>query len=116
MPALWRNWAGDQRCAPELIMRPRTERELARIVAGASRVRAVGAGHSFSDIAATSGAVSATSGRNAKIELLASALRRLDPGEAPAHRTSWGQRLVRGARRETLFVAGVRPASSSARS
>jgi 16S rRNA (adenine(1408)-N(1))-methyltransferase len=42
--------------------------------------------------------------------------RRLDPGEAPAHRTSWGQRLVRGAGRETLFVAGVRPASSSASS
>src|SRR5689334_2976935 len=38
----------------------------------------------FSDIAATSAAVTATSGRNAKIELLADALRRLDPSEVPA--------------------------------
>ena len=37
----------------------------------------------FSDIAATSAAVTATSGRNAKIELLADALRRLDPDEVP---------------------------------
>jgi DNA ligase-1 len=35
----------------------------------------------FSDIAATSAAVSATAGRNAKIQLLADALRRLDPDE-----------------------------------
>ncbi|MFC7535038.1 ATP-dependent DNA ligase [Actinoplanes sp. GCM10030250] len=38
----------------------------------------------FLDIAATSAAVSATSGRKAKIELLAGALRRLEPGEIPA--------------------------------
>ena len=37
----------------------------------------------FSDIAATSAAVSATAGRNVKIELLANALRRLDPDEVP---------------------------------
>ena len=35
----------------------------------------------FLDIAATSAAVAATSGRKAKVELLADALRRLDPGE-----------------------------------
>jgi DNA ligase 1 len=38
----------------------------------------------FVDIAATSAAVTATSGRNAKIELLADALRRLDPDEVSA--------------------------------
>ncbi|MBW6432181.1 ATP-dependent DNA ligase [Actinoplanes hulinensis] len=38
----------------------------------------------FLDIAATSAAVAATSGRKAKIELLAGALRRLDPGEIVA--------------------------------
>jgi DNA ligase-1 len=38
----------------------------------------------FIDLAATSAAVSATSGRKAKIELLADALRRLDPGEIAA--------------------------------
>ncbi|MBU2669488.1 ATP-dependent DNA ligase [Actinoplanes bogorensis] len=35
----------------------------------------------FVDLAATSAAVAATSGRKAKVELLADALRRLDPGE-----------------------------------
>lgn len=38
----------------------------------------------FLDLAATSAAVSATSGRKAKIDLLADALRRLDPGELAA--------------------------------
>jgi L-gulono-1,4-lactone dehydrogenase len=69
LPALWRNWAGDQRCAPELIMRPRTEQELARIVAGASRVKAVGAGHSFSDIACSDGVIVDLSGMNRVLEV-----------------------------------------------
>jgi ATP-dependent DNA ligase I len=38
----------------------------------------------FLDLAATSAAVTATPGRNAKIDLLADALRRLDPDEIPA--------------------------------
>ncbi|BCL13512.1 DNA ligase B [Micromonospora sagamiensis] len=38
----------------------------------------------FLDLAATSAAVSATSGRRAKVELLAGALRALDPAEVPA--------------------------------
>ncbi|MGX6602205.1 ATP-dependent DNA ligase [Micromonosporaceae bacterium Da 78-11] len=38
----------------------------------------------FLDLAATSAAVTATSGRKAKVELLADALRRLDPGEVAA--------------------------------
>ncbi|MGW5670117.1 ATP-dependent DNA ligase, partial [Micromonospora sp. NPDC003776] len=38
----------------------------------------------FLDLAATSAAVGATSGRRAKVELLAAALRSLDPGEIPA--------------------------------
>ncbi|MFI6824330.1 ATP-dependent DNA ligase [Micromonospora sp. NPDC050187] len=38
----------------------------------------------FLDLAATSAAVSATSGRRAKVELLAEALRALDPAEVPA--------------------------------
>jgi FAD-linked oxidoreductase len=52
---LWRNWTGDQRCAPERVERPRDEAELARVVAGARRVKVVGAGHSFTDIACTDG-------------------------------------------------------------
>ncbi|HST33613.1 MAG TPA: FAD-binding protein, partial [Solirubrobacteraceae bacterium] len=51
----WRNWTGDQRCTPAVRERPGSEGELsaalARAGAGGSRVRAVGAGHSFSEIA-----------------------------------------------------------------
>ena len=55
MPELWSNWAGQQRCAPERIERPGSEDELAAIVAGATHVKAVGSGHSFTDIACTDG-------------------------------------------------------------
>ena len=55
MPALWTNWAGQQRCAPERIERPGSEDELAAIVTGARRVRVAGSGHSFTDVACTDG-------------------------------------------------------------
>jgi FAD-linked oxidoreductase len=55
----WRNWARDQRCSPAQVCRPRSLEELQAAVAGAAergvRVRAVGSGHSFSDIACTDG-------------------------------------------------------------
>ncbi len=51
----WRNWTGDQLCTPAVRERPRSIEELSPALAGARsgglRVRAVGAGHSFSDIA-----------------------------------------------------------------
>ncbi|HEX6117084.1 MAG TPA: D-arabinono-1,4-lactone oxidase [Solirubrobacterales bacterium] len=55
MAGEWRNWAGDQRCRPAAIERPRDRDELIAAVrrareAGRS-VRAAGSGHSFSDIA-----------------------------------------------------------------
>jgi L-gulono-1,4-lactone dehydrogenase len=63
---LWTNWAGDQRCAPAEIVRPTSEDELAQLVAGAAsrglRVRAVGSGHSFTDIACSDGMLVDTSG------------------------------------------------------
>jgi FAD-linked oxidoreductase len=55
VPETWTNWARDQRCAPERIARPGSEEELSELVAGARAVRAVGAGHSFTDIACTDG-------------------------------------------------------------
>ena len=55
MPATWTNWARDQRCAPERLERPASEAELARVVRGARSLRAVGSGHSFTDIACTDG-------------------------------------------------------------
>ena len=55
----WRNHAGDQRCHPERIAHPRTTEELQEIVVDAEaagrRVRAVGAGHAWSDVALTDG-------------------------------------------------------------
>jgi L-gulono-1,4-lactone dehydrogenase len=53
--ARWRNWSGDQRCSPVAIERPRSLEELSAAVVRAAdrglRLRAVGAGHSFSEIA-----------------------------------------------------------------
>jgi L-gulono-1,4-lactone dehydrogenase len=57
--AEWRNWAGDQRCAPVAIERPGTREELAEVVRAAARrglkIRASASGHSFTDIALTDG-------------------------------------------------------------
>jgi L-gulonolactone oxidase len=55
----WRNWAGDQRCLPARIERPSGRGDLVDAVASATEggltVRAVGAGHSFTDTACTGG-------------------------------------------------------------
>jgi FAD-linked oxidoreductase len=57
--AEWRNWAGDQRCRPLAIERPASIAEIAaaleRAAARSECVRAVGSGHSFSDIALSEG-------------------------------------------------------------
>jgi L-gulonolactone oxidase len=56
---MWRNWAGDQHCAPVAEVAAHTPDEVARIVRRARHerrtVRAAGSGHSFSDIALTNG-------------------------------------------------------------
>jgi FAD-linked oxidoreductase len=55
----WRNWTGDQRCAPAEVVRPRDRNELAAaVVAAAAAGRTVsvaGAGHSFTETAMTGG-------------------------------------------------------------
>jgi L-gulonolactone oxidase len=55
----WTNWAGNQSCAPTEIARPTSEDELVALVRRAadtgSRVKCVGAGHSFTPIACTDG-------------------------------------------------------------
>lgn len=57
--AQWHNWAGNVRCTPAEIVRPRTEAEVAEAVRAAVRagrhVRVAGSGHSYNDIAATDG-------------------------------------------------------------
>lgn len=64
--SMWKNWAGDQICAPALIERPASEAELSDIVARAAGrgqpVRAVGSGHSFTDCACTDGVMIDMSG------------------------------------------------------
>ncbi len=55
----WRNWAGNQECAPAGIHIPATEDSLAQVVreaaAAGERVKVVGSGHSFTAIALTDG-------------------------------------------------------------
>src|SRR3954462_9043872 len=55
----WSNWAGNQTCAPSAVVTPRDEDELAAAVkeaaAAGRRVKAVGAGHSFTGAALTDG-------------------------------------------------------------
>lgn len=56
---VWRNWARTASADPELIERPSSDGEVAAVVRWAAtrgtRVRVVGAGHSFTDCAATDG-------------------------------------------------------------
>lgn len=55
----WHNWSGNSRCEPSLILEPRSRFEVIEIVRAAAaegrRVKVVGAGHSFPDIACTDG-------------------------------------------------------------
>ncbi|HEY3358378.1 MAG TPA: D-arabinono-1,4-lactone oxidase [Polyangia bacterium] len=55
----WRNWAGNQRAEPRSVHRPRSVAEVVEIVrrvaAGGERLKVVGAGHSWSDLARSDG-------------------------------------------------------------
>ncbi|MET9086026.1 D-arabinono-1,4-lactone oxidase [Streptomyces sp. NPDC004237] len=57
--ATWTNWAGDRTSHPTSVVRPRDEEEVVRAVRTATEraltVRAVGSGHSFSDLVCTDG-------------------------------------------------------------
>jgi FAD-linked oxidoreductase len=61
MAGEWRNWTGDQSCAPAQLLRPRDREELAAAVAGAAEaglgVSVAGSGHSFTEAAMTDGAM-----------------------------------------------------------
>ncbi len=55
----WVNWAGNQTCSPAEIAHPATEEEVVSLVeqalASGKTIKAVGAGHSFTDIACSDG-------------------------------------------------------------
>lgn len=59
MTTTWRNWSGAQSSSPSAFVRPTTEAELVELVCRAAtdgqRVKAVGAGHSFTPVAVTDG-------------------------------------------------------------
>ncbi|ORB82528.1 oxidoreductase [Mycobacterium kansasii] len=77
MSTVWRNWAGEQLCAPSQIVRPTSEAELADVVVKATqrgeRVRAVGTGHSFTDCACTDGVMVDMTGMQQVIDVDATA-------------------------------------------
>ncbi|MGQ0533112.1 MAG: D-arabinono-1,4-lactone oxidase [Caulobacteraceae bacterium] len=58
----WRNWSGSVVSAPRELARPRTEAELAAMVARADKVRVVGAGHSFMPLCETDGTLMSLAG------------------------------------------------------
>ncbi len=64
-----RNWARNQTCVPATVERPSTTAEVATVVAAASesgqRVKAIGAGHSFTAAAMTNGVLMALDAMNA---------------------------------------------------
>ena len=70
---VWRNWAGDQVCAPARIEEPRGEAELAAVVeraaAAGQTVRAVGSGHSFTDAACTDGVMVSLDGMRELVDV-----------------------------------------------
>ena len=47
----WKNWAGNQQCAPARVEHPAGAAALADVVRSSARVKVVGSGHSFTDIA-----------------------------------------------------------------
>lgn len=51
----WKNWSGSVVSAPDLIARPKTETELAALVARTPKARVTGAGHSFMPLCNTDG-------------------------------------------------------------
>ena len=69
--AEWRNWSGSVVAQPQSIERPRTEAELARIVAGARRVRVAGTGHSFMPLCETDGVLFSLADMEGGIEVSA---------------------------------------------
>jgi L-gulono-1,4-lactone dehydrogenase len=90
--ASWTNWGRNQTCAPARIARPTSEDELVELVKDAAtkeqRVKAVGAGHSFTSIACTDGVLVDLSGYGRVLDHDAAAGQVTVEAGIPLHRLS----------------------------
>jgi xylitol oxidase len=90
------NWAGNVTFSARELHRPATVAELQRIVAGSSRIRAIGTRHSFSRIADTPGELVSLAGLPADIEIASAgpgyrnAGRHGSPADGPSVRVAAG--------------------------
>jgi FAD/FMN-containing dehydrogenase len=73
----WSNWSGSVVSAPAQVARPRDEAELRRVILGATKVRLVGAGHSFMPLCDTGGTLISMADYEGAIEI------------APDRQTAW---------------------------
>ncbi|MEU5964333.1 FAD-binding protein [Micromonospora parva] len=64
-----RNWAGNVRYAAKAFHRPTSVDDLRRLVAGSSRIRAVGSGHSFNSLGDTDGDLVSLAGLPPAVEV-----------------------------------------------
>jgi len=71
MSTRWRNWSGSVAARPARLAKPRSEDELVALVRAATKLRAVGAGHSFMPLCATEGTLLDLSELDSPIELAA---------------------------------------------
>ena len=69
----WKNWAGNQTASPARVARPSTVGEIVDVVrraaAAGEKVRAVGSGHSFTDVGVTDGTVVSLDGHRRVLEV-----------------------------------------------
>ncbi|GLW10991.1 putative xylitol oxidase [Microtetraspora sp. NBRC 13810] len=105
------NWAGNVTFRAREVHRPATLEELRRLVAGGSRVRALGTGHSFNDVADTSGAHISLAGLPQAVELdTAASAVRVGAGVRYAELGRWlsgrGHALANTASLPHISVAG----------
>ncbi|HMI92886.1 MAG TPA: FAD-binding protein, partial [Polyangiales bacterium] len=70
MSTPWHNWSGSVAARPALFAKPRSEDELVALVRAATKLRAVGAGHSFMPLCATEGTLLDLSELDSPIELV----------------------------------------------
>lgn len=75
----WSNWSGSVSATPAKIERPRNEGDLARLVREATKVRVVGAGHSFMPLCETDGTLLSLSDMEGEVTLNADATRASAP-------------------------------------